>query len=87
MFFACCILHNMLLSNNEFDKRWEDDSNWEGQYGHHSNCSLTRRTVRSRTVRSRTVLRVILLTIRFIAYVCVHGSHHSMLSHLISVEV
>ena len=29
-------------------------------------CGLTRRTV-----RSRTVLRVILLTIRFIVYVCV----------------
>ena len=41
MFFTCCILHNMLLSNDGFDKRWEDDCNWEGQYGHHSNEDLS----------------------------------------------
>ena len=27
MFFTCCILHNMLLSNNGFDRRWEDGCN------------------------------------------------------------
>ena len=41
MFFTCCILHNMLLSNDGFDRRWEDGCNWQGQYGNHSNEDLT----------------------------------------------
>ena len=35
MFFTCCILHNILLSDDGFDKRWESDVNWAGQDGHH----------------------------------------------------
>ena len=35
MFFACCILHNMLLTEDGYDKRWEENMNWSGQAGHH----------------------------------------------------
>lgn len=35
MFFTCCILHNMLLTNDGYDKKWEDDVNWAGQDGEH----------------------------------------------------
>lgn len=35
MFFTCCILHNMLLTEDGYDKRWEENMNWSGQAGHH----------------------------------------------------
>ena len=35
MFFTCCILHNMLLSLDGYDRRWEADINWAGQAGDH----------------------------------------------------
>ena len=41
MFFTCCILHNMLLRNDGFDRRWEDGCNWLGQYGNYANEDLT----------------------------------------------
>ena len=40
MFFTCCTLHNMLLSNGGFDRRWKDGCNWQGQYGDHANEDL-----------------------------------------------
>lgn len=35
MFFTCCILHNMLLVEDGYDRRWESDINWSGQAGDH----------------------------------------------------
>ena len=35
MFFTCCILHNILLTEDGYDRRWEDDINWAGQAGNH----------------------------------------------------
>ena len=35
MFFTCCILHNLLLTVDGLDKRWESDVNWAVQDGHH----------------------------------------------------
>lgn len=35
MFFTCCILHNVLLSLDGLDVRWEKGINWQGQYGDH----------------------------------------------------
>jgi hypothetical protein len=35
MFFTCCILHNMLLSHDGLDSRWENGVNWAGQDGEH----------------------------------------------------
>ena len=35
MFFTCCILHNIILSWDGLDKKWEDDVEWEGDYGLH----------------------------------------------------
>ena len=31
MFFTCCILHNMLLTEDGYDRRWEDGANRAGQ--------------------------------------------------------
>ena len=28
IFFACCILHNLLLRFDEFDSRWKEPDNW-----------------------------------------------------------
>ena len=33
MFFTCCILHNMLLTEDGYDRRWENGVNWAGQAG------------------------------------------------------
>ena len=41
MFFTCCILHNMLLSNDGFDRRLEDGCNWQEQYSNHADEDLT----------------------------------------------
>ena len=35
MFFTCCILHNILLTVDGYDVRWENGVNWEGQDGNH----------------------------------------------------
>ena len=35
MFFSCCIIHNMLLTLDGYDRRWESDVNWAGQAGDH----------------------------------------------------
>ena len=29
VFWTCCILHNILLEFDGYDKRWEEDVNWE----------------------------------------------------------
>lgn len=36
MFFTCCILHNILLNNDGYDVRWENNVNWQGQSGRHA---------------------------------------------------
>jgi hypothetical protein len=41
MFFTCCILHNMLLTCDGYDIRWESDINWAGQAGNHAAEDLT----------------------------------------------
>ena len=41
MFFTCCTLHNMLLSNGGFDRRWEDGCTWQVQYGNQADIYLT----------------------------------------------
>ena len=35
MFFTCCILHNMLSTEDGYDRRWEDGVNWAGQAGNY----------------------------------------------------
>jgi Plant transposon protein len=40
MFFTCCILHNMLLSFDRLDKRWEDGVNYARREGHHTGEDL-----------------------------------------------
>ena len=40
MFFTCCIIHNMLLSYDHLDDRWEKNANWSGQGGLHDEDDL-----------------------------------------------
>jgi hypothetical protein len=40
MFFTCCIIHNMLLSEDGYDKRWEANINWGGQDGYHDSSDI-----------------------------------------------
>ena len=40
MFFTCCILHNMLLTVDKYDKRWEENINWAGNDGHHDSSDI-----------------------------------------------
>jgi hypothetical protein len=41
MFFTCCILHNILLSVDGYDTRWEENVNWQGQAGQHADEDIT----------------------------------------------
>ena len=40
MVFTCCVIHNMLLSHDGLDMRWERDANWGGQGGLHDEDDL-----------------------------------------------
>jgi hypothetical protein len=35
MFFTYYVMHNTLLTEDGYDRRWEDDINWAGQAGNH----------------------------------------------------
>ena len=36
MFFTCCIIHNILLTNDGLDSRWENEINYAGRDGDHA---------------------------------------------------
>ena len=54
MFFACCIFHNMLLANDGFDVRWEENINWLGQDGNHADEDLSIFRKHSRPAKNLT---------------------------------
>ena len=52
MFFTCCILHNMLLTEDGYDRRWENGVNWAGQVGNHEEDEMPA-IFRKHYIRSR----------------------------------
>ena len=52
MFFTCCILHNMLLTEDGYDRRWEHGVNWAGQAGNHEESEMPE-IFRQHYIRSR----------------------------------
>ena len=51
MFFTCCILHNMLLTEDGYDRRWENGVYWAGQAGLHEEGEMPE-IVRQHYIRS-----------------------------------
>ena len=56
MFFTCCILHNIILSWDGYDRRWESDVHWEGRDGEHDTPEEDDWTTRRMVVVHRRAL-------------------------------
>ena len=52
MFFTCCILRNMLLMKDGYDRRWEDGVSWADQAGQHEEGEMPA-IFRQHAIRSR----------------------------------
>ena len=58
MFFTCCIFHNLLLTFDGLDARWEKDINYAGIDGEHA-AEVSDHLILSRYVCSNIVANIV----------------------------
>lgn len=76
MFFTCCILHNMLLTEDGYDRRWENGVNWAGQAGLHEEGEMPQifkqHYIRSRNATAATDFSLIGINAVINNYAIIH---------------